>query len=68
MILIQILLIGALFSCLDINVFKTKEMIIDFRKNPTVLSPVVINCFWVDYPFKKTEFKTEFNKNLASKL
>ncbi len=30
-------------SFLDINLFKTKEMIIDFRKNPTDISPVVIN-------------------------
>ncbi len=30
-------------SFLDINVLKTKEMIIDFRKNPMVISPVVIN-------------------------
>lgn len=35
-------------SFLNINVFKTKEMIIDFRKNPTVISPAVIN----DHQFK----------------
>ncbi|KAF7705683.1 hypothetical protein HF521_020969, partial [Silurus meridionalis] len=30
-------------SFLDINVLKTKEMIVDFRKNRTAISPVVIN-------------------------
>ena len=30
-------------SFLDINVSKTKEMHIDFRKNPSVISPVIIN-------------------------
>lgn len=30
-------------SFLDINVSKTKDMIIDFRKNKNVISPVFIN-------------------------
>ncbi len=30
-------------SFLDINLFKTKEMIINVRNNPTDISPVVIN-------------------------
>ncbi len=33
----------SILSFLDINLFKTKDMIIDFRKNPTDISPVVIN-------------------------
>lgn len=30
-------------SFLDINALKTKEMIVDFRKNPTVITPIAIN-------------------------
>ncbi len=30
-------------SFLNINVAQTKEMCIDFRKNPTVISPVVMD-------------------------
>ncbi len=39
-------------SFLDINAFKTKDMIIDFRKNPMVISPLVINDHVVEVVHK----------------
>lgn len=36
-------------SFLNINVSKTKEMTLDFRKNPMVISPAVINDQAVEF-------------------
>ena len=36
-------LVGAVTIFLHLNVSKTKEICIDFRRNRTVISPIVIN-------------------------
>ncbi len=50
---------------LDINVLKTKEMIIDFRKNSTVISPVVINDHVVEVVHQLKSLGTVIDEKLT---
>ncbi|OCU02536.1 hypothetical protein XELAEV_18008298mg [Xenopus laevis] len=42
-------------NCLHLNVAKTKELVVDFRKLRTDLQPVCINGVFVDSGVKNTE-------------
>ncbi len=50
---------------LDINVLKTKEMIVDFRKNSTVMSPVVINDHVVEVVHQFKSLGTVIDEKLT---
>ncbi len=50
---------------MDINVLKTKEMIIDFRKNSTVISPVVINDHVVEVVHQFKSLGTVIDEKLT---
>ncbi|KAK2183063.1 hypothetical protein NP493_325g02060 [Ridgeia piscesae] len=66
-------------NCLHLNVSKTKEMCIDFRRNRTVISPIVINGepveqvdsfkylgVMLDEHFSFTEHVTAVQRSLSS--
>ena len=52
-------------NSLDLNVKKTKEMLIDFRKAPTVIPDLFIDAIQVERAteYKDHRQKAEFNKN-----
>ncbi len=55
-------------SFLDIIVLKTKEMIVDFRKNPTVISPVVTNDHVVEVVHQLKYLDTVIEEKLTLRL